>query len=190
MRILTRSLILMLFCAHSADAQHDNFLQPTELETWVYQDGTSVIDEREIGRIVEGDTTAVFSALKLAIPLHPPGVIAGLKLELSDAQKRDTVYLERARLDRLSRVFKGMHDGADEMLANRATQSRTHGMEECVQQRSRQTLLHVLCAQFSVSAASDGLSMYTFKEHSWRFPGHRPIELLQMIDGVIEEIDQ
>lgn len=190
MRILTRSLMLTLFCAYSADAQQDILLQPTELETWVHQAGTSVIHEREIGRIVEGGTIAVFSVLRLAIPLHPPGEMSGLKLELSDGEARDTVYLERARLDRMSRVFKGMHEGADEMLANRATQSRTHGMEECVQQRSRHTLLHVLCAQFSVSATNDGLSMYTFKEHSWRFPGHRPFELLQMIDGVIEAIDQ
>ena len=165
-------------------------LEPTELETWVHQDGTSIVFEESVGRMIDGDSVALFSALKLAIPLHPPGEIAGARIDIQDKAFTDTVYLEPSRLDAMVRQIEGMHKHSLAMLAQRQAPSQTHGMEECIQTRTRHTAIHLLCIQFTVSAEEEWLSFYSFRGHSIRFPGRRPVELLDMLRGIVAALDQ
>ena len=85
-------------------------VHPTPLEAFAKQKGSRIIRSEEIGRIESSEANAMITALAVEDTAQPPDRLQGVRIDLSDQDGKDQVYLGeetlpafRDALDQISR---------------------------------------------------------------------------------------
>jgi hypothetical protein len=111
----TGTLIVLLGTlpvAGQAQAVAESAAQPTPLEAFAKQKASRVAWSGEVGRIDSRDAHAVITALVVEDSAQPPDRLRGVRIDLSDQDGRDQVYLGEETLPAFKRAFDEISQSA------------------------------------------------------------------------------
>jgi hypothetical protein len=161
-------------------------LEPTKLEAFVTGASARMQWSKQVGRIVEGTTEAVVTALIIEDPQQLPHRMRGIRINLTNENARDQVYLDETRLEPVRNALLEIESDVDSFLKERdPTSYRYRGAAEFWRPNER---IHTLNAAYFIRPGSSGLSLSAYKREEFRFPGHRPVELADLISQAIREL--
>lgn len=150
----------------SAGASHVTFVAQIQypVDRFARQPGTRVAWSREIGRIEDGTTRLVVTAMSLEDPQSVTRRARGIRIDLTDGVVSDQLWEDDRRLVGTRSVLERWASGALPMIYGLG---RTHNARG---DASRLTLVG--------------------KDHQYAFPGgHRPAELARLFLQALEELN-
>jgi hypothetical protein len=163
-------------------------LQPTKLEAFAAKSTAQVKWSKEVGRIDEGETQAIVTALIIEDATQFPYRMRGLRIDLNNINGVDQIYLDETALVAVRNALEEIESGVDSFLKERdKTPYRYRGAAEFWRPNDR---IHTLNAAYFIRPDSSGLSLSAYKNQEFRFPGHRPGELAALITRAIRELNQ
>lgn len=163
-------------------------LQPTKLEAFAGRSTAQVKWSKEVGRIDESDTHAIVTALIIEDGAQSPPRMRGIRIDLSNKSATDKVYLDETALvairNALAKIERGIEDYRKEVSS---IPIRYYGAAEFWRPYER---IHTLNAAYFIRPDSSGLSLSAYKHQEFRFPGHRPGELAEIISRAMRDLEQ
>ena len=160
-------------------------LQPTRLEAFAGQPNAHVTWSKEVGQIKSDEAHVVVTALMIKDAMAPQRM-CGVRIDLSNQNAKDQVYLEAAKLEGVRKALEEIESGiAGYHKEPSNTPYRYYGAAEFWHPHLR---LHTLNAAYYIAPDSSGLSLSAYKGHGFRFPDHRPSELAKAISLAMEEL--
>jgi hypothetical protein len=167
-------------------------LQPTPLEAFAHQPATHVAWSKEVGRLDSRDAHAVVSVLILEDTAQPPDRMRGIRIELSDLNSKDEVYLGeetlgvyKSALDEISRNLPGFRKSARDNLVPGGISYLGACLFRYVDKLPR---VHTLSAAYYFAPDSEGLYLSTFKNGGFRFADQDPLRLSAAIAAAIDQL--
>jgi len=159
-------------------------LQPTPLEAFAGQPSAQVTWSKEVGRIESAEARVVVTALVVEDAVQPPHRMRGIRIELTNQNATDQVYLDEAKLEAMKKALEEIESGI-EGFRNERGDGPLRYLGACELRQSRPTV-HTLSAAYYIAPDSSGLSLSAFKGQQFRFPNHRPSELAEAIGRVMD----
>lgn len=163
-------------------------LQPTRLETFATQPAASVAWSKEVGQINSAEARVAVTALIVEDATAPPHRMRGVRIDLTNQNATDQVYIEEAKLEAIKKALSEIARGIEEFHNEQSdTPRRYFGSAEFRQIYEK---FHTLNAAYYIVPGSSGLSLSAFKEQEFRFPYHNPSEMAALIGRAMEELKQ
>jgi hypothetical protein len=163
-------------------------LKPTKLEAFTGSPTAHVKWSKEVGRIDEARVHAVVTVLSVEDVRQPPHRMRGIRIDLTNESATDQIYLEEDTLTRIKSALGEIQSGIESFRRDRSdTPIRYFGAEEFWRPYER---IHTLNAAYYIRPDSSGLSLSAYKSQEFRFPGHTPSELAELIGRAIRELQQ
>lgn len=106
------ALLALLPAASQAQAVAGAAPQPTPLEAFAKQKASRVAWSGEVGRVDSRDAHAVITALVLEDNAQPPDRLRGVRIDLSDQDGKDQVYLGEETLPAFKNAFDEISQSA------------------------------------------------------------------------------
>lgn len=182
------TLCALVFNIGLAQLNQTPSLQPTPLEAFAGQPTAQVTWSKEAGRIESIEARVVVTALIVKDTVQPPHRMRGVRIDLTNQNATDQVYLDEAKLEAVKEALEEIESGIKSFLNEQeSTPYRYLGSAEFRQIRPR---VHTLSAAYYIAPDSTGLSLSAFKGQQFRFPNHRPSELAEAIGRAMEELKQ
>ncbi len=167
-------------------------LQPTPLEAFAHQPATHVAWSKEVGRLDSRDAHAVVSVLILEDTAQPPDRMRGIRIELSDLNSKDEVYLGeetlgvyQSALEEISRTVPGFRNSARDNLVPGGISYLGACLFRYVDKPPR---VHTLSAAYYFAPDSEGLYLSAFKNGGFRFADQDPTRLSAAIAAAIDQL--
>lgn len=163
-------------------------LQPTKLEAFARRPTAQLKWSKEVGRIDEGKTHAVVTALIIEDATQSPYRMRGIRIDLNNENAIDQVYLDVTALVAVRNALVEIESGVESFRKEiSSTPNRYHGAAEFWRPYQR---IHTLNAAYYIRPDSSGLSLSAYEDdQEFRFPGHRPLELANLISQAIRELN-
>jgi hypothetical protein len=184
--------VFCFFCLAVGLAQVDSVhsLQPTPLEAFAHQPATHVAWSKQVGSL-DSEAHAVVTALVLEDEAQPPDRMRGIRIDFSNRESSDVVYLGeetlgvyRNALDEIGRgIPESRSDARDGLVPG-----GTSYLGSCVFRSDRPARVHSLSAAYYFAPDSEGLTLGTFKIAGFRFPGQNPLRLSAAIADAIDQL--
>ena len=186
MKLFATSVVVLGCLLSVAIAQTP--LEPTRMEAFATRRSSHVTWSREIGRIAERETQATVTAVILEDSAAVGTRIRGIRIDLSNEKSRDQIYLDEQRLGPIRNALLEIERGVESYRKEQdPTPIRYYGAAEFWRPNEH---VHTLNAAYFIRPGSQGLSVSAYKPEEFRFPGHRPIELADLISRAIQVLNQ
>src|SRR5271169_2348297 len=163
-----RSALLCLSLAALCRAQ-----SPTALERFAGLSGSSVTWSKDIGRMDSSDTHLVVTAMVLENASQTPNRMLGVRIELSNADDKERVYLDGEGLGKTQKGFQEIEDTLDRFLK----QPRRAGMSCWGSGIFWQSDPRILPLTGSYCTRGDDAGLYVSAHGRFVFPYQRPAPL-------------
>src|SRR5215216_4771059 len=141
-------------------------LQPTPLEAFAGQPTAQVTWFKEVGRIESAEARVVVIALIVEDAARVPHRLRGIRIELTNQNARDQVYLDEAKLEAVKKALEEIERGI-ESFRNEGGDAPLRYLGACELRQPRPTV-HTLSAAYYIAPDSSGLSMSAFKGQEFR----------------------
>jgi hypothetical protein len=179
----TRTIYWATLLPNAVQASSDDTLQPTPLEAFARQAGTHIAWSRQVGRVDSTEAHAVVTALVVEDSAQPPDRIRGIRIDLTNGDARDAVYLGEETLS----VYKNALDQISRDVARERSrktgggataQAGTECLGACVfWYGDKAPQVHCLNAAYCIAPDWSGLTLSAFRQVGFRFPGRGPSQL-------------
>jgi hypothetical protein len=190
------SVIVLFGCLLSlgqAQVNPSSRFQPTPLEAFAKQSTSHIAWSNETGRIDSRDAHAVITALVVEDAAQPPDRLRGIRIDLSDQDGKDQVYLGEETL----RAFK---DATDQISRDAAHGCAWNSSGTCPPTAivgaalfwyaDRTPSVHTLSAAHYFRQGSSGLVLETIGVGRFWFPDQDAAQLSAAIARAMEQLKQ
>jgi hypothetical protein len=161
-------------------------LQPTRLEAFAAQSTAKVTWSREVGQIESDEARVIVTALIIEDALHTPNRMCGVRIDLSNRNARDQVYLEETKLEVVRKALEEIENGIERYRQEPA--DSPYGYFGAAEFWHPHLKVHTLDAAYYIAPDSSGLSLSAYKGQGFRFPDHRPLELAKVIGMATDQL--
>jgi hypothetical protein len=168
---------------NAVQATPSPILQPTPLEAFARQAGTHIAWSRRVGRVESAEAHAAVTALVVEDSAQPPDRIRGIRIDLTDGDAKDEVYLGEETLsvykNALDQISRDMARERSRRTFRGATaQTGTECLGACVfWYAEKAPRVHCLNAAYCIAPDWSGLVLSAFQQVGFRFPGQDPSQL-------------
>jgi hypothetical protein len=168
-------------------------LQPTPLEAFAKQPASRIAWSSEVGRINSKEGHAVITALVVEDNAQPPDRLRGVRIDLSDQDGKDQVYLGEETLS----AFKGAFDEISQSAARGCSGNAGDSCPPNVfvgaalfWYADRVPRVHTLTAAHYFQQGSTGLVLQTIGVGRFWFPDQDASRLSTAIARAIDQLKQ
>lgn len=193
---LTPALVFTLLMG-VGQAQLNAPLQPTPLEAFVRQPSARLAWSTEVGRIDTRQAHATVTAVIVEDTAQPPDRMRGIRIELSDKDRNDEVYLGeetlvayRNALDEISREAARERDQGTARPSSLKPDGTAYVGACLFRYANGSPSVHALSASYYFAPDSSGLVVSTFKGAGFRFPERDPSQLSAAIARAIDYLKE
>lgn len=177
------ALLATLVAAHSGIAVGDQrVIEPTMLESYVARPSVVVESEAPVGSIASADAKVTVAALVAADTANPPDRRQGLRLRFENNAGQDEVYLDEVQVAAAIEDLRGIEGGIPELKSDTGAPWRVQGTASCWMPDRP---LRILCPSYGVGPDGSGLWLAAYGASSFSFPGHRPAELVRLMEAAL-----
>ena len=187
MQFSGRAVALLAFFLGSSPAQviPSSPIQPTPLEAFAKQPGSRVAWSVEIGRIDSRDAHAIVTAIEVQDTAQPPDRLRGIRVDLSDQDAKDQVYLGEETLG-------AFRDAMDEISKSSAPQESSGGVQyvgaRLFWYGDRKMTVHTLTAAHYFQWGYSGLALQAVGGWRFQFPERDASLLSELISRAIQQL--
>ena len=174
-------------------AQLNAPLQPTPMEAFVRQPNARLAWSAEVGRIDTRQAHAIVTAVIVEDTAQPPDRMRGIRIDLSDKDRNDKVYLGeetlvayRNALDEISREATRERDQGTARPSSLKPDGTAYVGACLFRYANGSPSVHALSASYYFAPDSSGMVVGTFKGTGFRFPGRDPSQLSVAIARAID----
>lgn len=178
--------------AGQAQVTQSTPIQPTPLEAFAKQPASHIAWSTEIGRIESREAHAVITALVVEDTAQPPDRMRGIRIDLSDGNAKDQVYLGEETLP----AFKNAMDEISQAAAHGCEWNSGGGV--CAPNIAVGAALfwygdnvprvHTLSAAHYFRQGKSGLLLGAFGGGNFRFPDQDAWQLSAAISRAMEQL--